>query len=30
VRERAFDLKGACMSAAKIRGSQLYGDHHRG
>jgi hypothetical protein len=26
--ECAFDLNGACMSAAKIRGSQLYGDHH--
>ena len=29
-REGAFDLKGACMSAAKTRGSELYGDHYRG
>ena len=29
-RERAFDLNGACMSAAKIGGSQQDGDHHRG
>jgi transposase len=28
-RERAFDLRGVCMSAVKIKGSQQYGDHHR-
>ena len=29
-RDRTFDLNGACMSAAKNRGSQQDGDHHRG
>jgi hypothetical protein len=28
-RERAFDLRGVCMSAVKVKGSQQYGDHHR-
>jgi hypothetical protein len=29
-RERAFDLRGVCMSAVKIKGSQQHGDHHWG
>ena len=28
-RDRAFDLNGACMSAAKIRGNQQHGDYYR-